>query len=113
MKIVTEVNRLYEANGHRKMRFWGGVTGRANFFVDESECESLAAWEAENHAVSRDADIMELLRQTVDLMDTTEIHELLVSRCVQPVGISPAPAARPGRSIPRDALSTRPRGNVP
>lgn len=79
MEIVTKANELYEAKGHTKMRFWAGVTGRANFFAAESEFESLAAWEIESDAISRDSDIMNTLRQTVDLMDTTEFHELLQS----------------------------------
>lgn len=79
MSIVSEVNRLYEAKGHTKMRFWAGVTGTANFFVAESEFDSLSSWEAEDAAISSDPEIMDTLRQTVNLMDTTEFHELLVS----------------------------------
>lgn len=79
MEVMTEVNALYRQKGHVPMRFWAAVTGRANFFVAESEHESLASWEAENDAVSRDSDIMDALRRTVPLMDSTEIHELLMS----------------------------------
>lgn len=79
MEVMTEVNDLYRRKGHTPMRFWAAVTGKANLFVAESAHESLAGWEAENEAVYRDGEIMDALRRTVPLMDTTEVHELFVA----------------------------------
>lgn len=76
MRIMTRVNELHEQRGYVKMRFYGGVTGRANFFMAQARYPTLAAWEEEMNRMHQDADLMDALRSTVEYMATTEIHEL-------------------------------------
>lgn len=78
MKIMSEVNRLHRERGYQEMRFFGGVVGKANFFAAHAEYETLAAWEDEMNRMQQDGELMDALRSTVDYMDETEIHELLV-----------------------------------
>lgn len=78
MQIMTDVNRLHRQRGYQEMRFFAGVVGKANLFAAHAEYETLAAWEDEMNRMHQDGELVGALRSTIDYMDDTEIHELLV-----------------------------------
>jgi hypothetical protein len=61
-----KLNELTRQRGWTESTFWVGLTGVDNFFVVETDFDTLEAYERESKATSRDEEWMKLIRSNID-----------------------------------------------
>jgi hypothetical protein len=68
LKIAEKLNEVARARGWAEATFWVAAAGAANELIAEVEYPDLATFEREGEASSADAEWMQLIRSTVDLV---------------------------------------------
>jgi hypothetical protein len=68
LKIGEKLNELARGRGWAEATFWVAAAGTANELIAEVEYPDLATFEREGDASNADAEWMQLIRSTVDLV---------------------------------------------
>ena len=77
--LVTELNAVAKAKGHREHEVWAPTVGQINRVVLVADYASLEEWQAESKAFQTDADCMKLWRQIGEHVELGARDELFES----------------------------------